>query len=42
MANLKDLIVSGPIRAISGVIGDVTGTASKATADADGNTISTT
>lgn len=42
MANLKDLIVTGPIRAISGVIGDLTGTASKAIADADGNTISTT
>ena len=42
MANLKDLIVCGPIRAISGVIGDLTGTASRATADADGNTISST
>ena len=39
MANLKDLIVSGPIRAISGVIGDLTGTADKALKDGSGNTI---
>ena len=39
MANLKDLIVSGPIRAISGVIGDLTGTADKALKDGNGNTI---
>lgn len=43
MANLKDLIVQGAAKIIgplyANVIGDLTGTASKATADASGNNI---
>ena len=42
MANLKDLIVNGKARAVGGFIGDLDGTANKATNDVDGNPIKTT
>ena len=42
MANLKDLVVYGKARAVGGFLGDLTGTADKATADANGDVISTT